>query len=617
MCGFIGLIRKNQRPSPHSAVKQYLPDFYRPLLKNRGPDDFRFFHSPCGKVEFYFYRLSIIDLDHGFQPSYSSSRKIVSVFNGEIYNYQELRQQLMTLGIQLKTNGDAEVIPNLYEIYGESFVEKLRGMFSILIWDGEKVLAYRDRMGIKPLYYYDSANTVFFSSEVKPLLRLAPEIKNSVNYAAVEDYLNYGYSLAPHNIFTDVHTVEPATFIRIQNQQITSKKYWQINQVEQLIISEPEALDLVDKKLNEVCALHMQADVPACIFLSGGFDSGILAAKAARTHPQTKAYTLRFPEKKVDESAVARDIAKMHNLEHVVYDVSSENLMNLLTTSLWQIEAPFADSGILANMFISQKVRADGIKVALCGAGGDEIFAGYSYHAPTDLEQKLMQFGDLPYYFAQLLPGQNGGKLKRAAAFSANPLFHYIAKTRVFNNFDHHHWNKDLKVQYFNQFAKWPFSARLVADLQTYVPDNLMLLLDRTTMAHSVEGRVPLLDHELVELMLSLPNDIRLPNNERKGFLKKLGKNILPQSMYSLPKLGFNSPVEQWMQGPLQNTVNSVLEINRIKHRDYFMIFEKRKIQLNDLNFHQRWTLLQLELFYRLFIDQDCPSAAPSLEELL
>lgn len=610
MCGFIGIVRKN------SSALRRADDSFRGLLNKRGPDDFKIFHSPCGRVDFYFYRLSIIDLEMSSQPVSSATGKTTAVFNGEIYNYLELRQHLESKGVKFKSTGDSEVIPNLYELYGENFVQKLRGMFTIMLYDGDKVVIYRDRLGIKPLYYHETESEIIFASEVKPLLKLMNDKKKEISKESLEDYLNYGYVLSPHNIFKNIKTVAPAEKLAIKNGKIHTEQYWKISNIRPNFLKQEDAIKIVEQKIDEVVKLHLQADVPVGIFLSGGFDSGIIAARASTMTSSLKAYTLRFVDKKIDESKIAADIAKKYHLTHEIYDVTSDDLLNELAASIWQSEAPLADSGMMANLFISRKVRAEGIKVALCGAGGDEIFAGYTYHVRDTLEKKITRLRRLVHAGSSLFPGELSGKLKRAASFDLDPVFHYIGKTRVFNNFDRYKWDEDLKVKYFKEFQHDPSTARLTADLQSYVPDNLMLLIDRATMAYSVEGRVPFLDHEIVELMISLPSEVRTLNGDRKGMLKEIGKKILPSSMYSLPKMGFNSPVNEWMNGKLGELVSFALSPQRIKNREYFEILEERKINLAALNFHQKWTLLQLELFYRMFLDKNSFDKVPSIEEL-
>jgi asparagine synthase (glutamine-hydrolysing) len=607
MCGFIAIYYKNEIFGQKVTNTH---DEMRSLLHHRGPDEFKTFTSSNGRLDLFFYRLSIIDLDHGSQPISSSDGTIISVFNGEIYNFKELREELASEGVTLKTQGDAEVIPNLFALHGPNFVNKLRGMFTIVLWDGEKVHVYRDRFGIKPLYQAEDDEKVIFSSEVKPLVSLT-SINKTISIKALADYLRYGYVLGPHNIFSDVKSIAPASYLCLDGKRTTENLFYDIATDKVSATNERDALKQLEDKIFETVSCHLTADVPVGIFLSGGLDSGLIAAMASQVNPSIKTLTLKFEGAPVDESTVAHDIAKHCGLDHEVISVTSDDLLKVMVESIWRMESPLADSGALANFLISKHAKNRGLKVVLCGAGGDELFAGYTYHVKSKLEEKLYPFRYLAPLMMPFVGKERRRKLKRSLSFDKDPLFHYLDKTRVFFDvsiFSDSLVDEDLKSYWFKNTKASHKLKRLYSDLHTYIPSNLMLLLDRATMSSSIEGRVPFLDHELADLAFTFNDDIRTPGGERKGLLKKLARKHLPSSVFELPKIGFNSPVEAWMNGPLADKVDLILRSERFLNRSFWERTKIEKIISEPLNFHQKWTLFQLELFCLIHVDQEFTS---------
>lgn len=599
MCGFLAIYNKDSLSENIEHIK--------PLLAHRGPDKQSEYRDLNKKVDLYFFRLSIIDLETGGQPIISKNQEVVAVFNGEIYNYLELREELMADGYEFITQGDAEVITPLYEKYGDKFVSKLEGMFTISLWDSEKeeLHIYRDRFGIKQLYYTETENKLYFSSEVKPLLAL-PGVSRSVSEQGVFEYLSFGYTLGEISFFKDIKKVPQATHLIVKNGKIVKEeRYWDFSQ-ELKLSSKDELLNSLDESIK----LHLRSDVKVGAFLSGGLDSGMLVARASKQYSGLSTYTLKFSEAVVDESVVAEEIAKKYKTKHKTFTAKYDDLLAELPKAVWACDEPLADSGILANFLISSLAAKDNCKVVISGAGGDELFGGYSYHVRSEFEKKFKGFEWACRLMGNLLPGSMGRKWYRTGSYDSDPGSHYLLHTKVFHepeklstNFDQ--FSDSNKSKWLKKFRGEHQTARLYADLHTYIPDNLMVHFDRATMTRSIEGRVPFLHHPLVERALNVPSAQRNPNGSRKQLLKDIARDHLPESVFNLPKIGFNSPVSAWMNGPVGQDMLRVIRSDSFINRDFWKGGEIKKIVHSNLPFHQVWSLFQLEMFCRVHIDNE------------
>lgn len=610
MCGYLAVLNKDLKKNSLDSLKY--------PMTHRGPDHIGHYSDSKNRLDIIFYRLSIIDLNGSNQPVYNQDRSVVVVFNGEIYNYKELQKYIINNEINLKSDGDAEVIAHLYDLIGPDFVDKIQGMFSIFIWDENKGVAfvYRDRFGIKPLYYAETKDKIIFCSEIKPILCF-PNIGREISSVGLSQYLSYGYTLSPNTIFKEIKKLPSASYLTIANGKFHEKSYFDIQPTDTEDLSEELILSLLDDSIK----LHLQADVKLGIFLSGGLDSGVLAARASTFTPHLSSYTVRFKESAIDESWIAEDIAKKYHIQHKTLDASFNDLLRPLPHILWHCDEPLADSGILPNYLVSKFAKQDGCKVVLCGTGGDEIFAGYNYYLRSPLEKKVKNVELLMRVLGKVIGGNTGMKLARSGSFESHPSFHYLGHTKIFHDF------KKLsgklvpchkKGDWIKNFKGDNQTARLYADLNTYIPENLMFLLDRMTMAWSLEGRVPYLHHPLVERLLKIPADKRTPIGVRKGLLRSIAKNLLPESAFTLPKIGFNSPVSEWMKGDTGVKINKVLGSSSFIKRPYWDKSKVKNILKGSLNFHQKWTLFQLEMFYRVHVDNmSKPIEGMELEDLI
>jgi len=592
-------------------------DFAEELLRHRGPDDRGTYVDPKGRMEILFRRLSIIDLSGGHQPVFNADRTIAVVLNGEIYNYKELRAELKAQGAQLRTEGDTEVIAFLFDREGPTMVNRLEGMFSILLWDEKTGILhiFRDRFGIKPLYLSESPDHVVIASEIKPLLRL-PFVGVDLSKIGLSQYLSFGYTIAPDTIFEKVKKIPPATHLEIGPKGMFSRTYWDIDASKKNNYAKEDILNELDRSIE----LHLRSDVKVGAFLSGGVDSSLMVARAAIQGAELSTYTLKFKDAPIDESEIAAEVSKRYGTKHRTIEVTGDDFLQSLPALTWAFDEPIADSGTFPNYLISKAAAEDGCKVVLSGTGGDELFAGYVYHTRTDLELKLKLAAPLLRIAGRMFSGELGRKLYRTGSFDSDPEAHYAGHTSVFPHPENLRFDlmfSKTKSDWLGRFKGDPSTARLYADLHTYVPDNLMFLLDRTTMATSLEGRVPYLHRPLVEAALSLSSQVRTPSGKRKGFLKNLARPYLPDSVYNQPKMGFSSPMNQWLRGDLGKKLWSVLLSESFKNRFGWNEYAVTEASLRSLNFHQLWTLFQLELFCRMHIDRKpLPSSLPSLKEL-
>ncbi|MGV8124322.1 MAG: asparagine synthase (glutamine-hydrolyzing) [Candidatus Xenobiia bacterium LiM19] len=625
MCGFLGIYSKGEKTDVNL-------DSFMKLINHRGPDSTSFYHNDSKSLSMGFARLSIIDLETGNQPVFNEDKSVVVLFNGEIYNYQELTAQLKKSGHHFATKGDSETIAHLYEEYGEEFLQHLEGMFAIVLWDEKRKILYlaRDRFGIKPLYYYNKNSHLIFASEIKPILHF-PSVSREFSDDALSQYVSYGYTLAPHTIFKDIKKVLPGHYFTITKDTIIDKKYWDLNapQYSESTLEETKSsiLNLFDRSIQ----LHLRSDVPLGAFLSGGIDSGLLVARATKFLPSLKTYTLKFADSSLDESSLASLVAERYETQHQCFTVESKDLCNMLPSILWYCDEPLADSGVLPNYIICHLAKKDGVRVVLSGAGGDELFAGYTYFFPTAMEKRLLKSPVLVNGISvctDFLNPELARKLRRALSYHSRPAEHYVGHVTATSLRERNlllkykNSNDTVRKEYFNSFQGDFLNAKLYSDIKTYLTEDLMLLTDRTTMAHSLEGRVPFLHHPFVEKAMSIPSEIKAPGDERKWLLKEIAKAFLPEKIIHAPKSGFNSPINQWTKGPLGTYIISLLSTETALNRPWWnRAFLKKFVKKDNLKgryCHVLFMLFMLEMFCRIHSDSSFNSPpATSMEDFL
>ena len=510
------------------------------LLRHRGPDgEGRWVGSTAGLA---MRRLAIIDLETGDQPVSNERGDVVAVVNGELYNYRELRSDLEAKGHTFRGVGDVEVVPHLYEEHGERFVEHLRGMFAIALWDESKgrLLLARDRFGIKPLYLADVGDGLAFSSELAPLLALGASSEPDLE--AIADYLVLGYVPGTRTGIVGARKLAPGALLVHENGRTREEQWWR---------PEPREHPL-EATLAEAVRLHLRSDVPLAVLLSGGLDSSLIASLAAQELDlPLRTFTVGFADAAYDEREPAREIARAIGSQHEELMVETDVAEDLPTIAA-RLEQPCADPAAIPLWYLCRAVASE-VKVALAGDGGDEVFGGYSRYAWDPVAARLGVLGPL----ARLLPERGGRKnvvrrasklLKHASKPEASRYLSWFALM-----------DGDARAHVFERlFDEAPDGLTKLGrlqwvDLESFVTDNLMLKADKLSMAHSLELRVPLLDHHVVEAGLALPDSEKVRGVRTKVAIRRLVEQRLGRSIARRPKQGFDPPVERWLQTDLRD----------------------------------------------------------------
>ncbi len=591
MCGISGLLYWNgQQVEPLQLERM------TNVLEHRGPDDFGFFRE--GSLGLGFRRLSIIDLDGGHQPMSNEDDSIHIVFNGEIYNFKELRTELAAMGHIFRTASDTEVIIHGYEAWGENVVERLNGMFGFAIWDGNrrKLLLARDRLGIKPLYYLVRKQLIAFASEIKSLL-LVPGENPAVSDRAVFDYFSHLYIPAPRTIYENIFKLQPGQILIAQNGRLDTRRYWHpLNRNH--IGKPPDVLcEELRHRISDAVKMQLVSDVPLGIFLSGGVDSSAVAAAAARVGAvEVPTFSVGFDVSKYDELPYAQAVSKHLGGKNRSFRLSAAP-MELLTRLIWHLDEPMADATILPTYLLSQFTRRE-VKVVLSGEGGDELFAGYTHYQgmrinewlnriPEPLRRlQLSMISGVPNFGSSRF-GYFRHRLERIIQSSFfSPFEDYCSKVSIFSRaglrqlFSPEFSEKAEQFPYLEALRSVPASARnldpisqaCLADLTVYLPEVMLNRADKMSMAQSLEIRVPLLDHNLVEFAFSIPLNLKLKRLRTKHLLKEALEPWLPRTILNRKKRGFNPPLEFWLQRKLEDYVRDYRLREILAESGYFNI---------------------------------------------
>jgi asparagine synthase (glutamine-hydrolysing) len=584
MCGISGAAWTETGRAISSELLGQMSD----ALVHRGPDDAGQFYregSPAVDdpgVGLGFRRLSIIDLETGQQPVGNEDGSIQVVFNGEIYNYLSLREELQARGHRFRSQGDAEVIVHLYEEEGEACFSRLNGMFAIAIWDDnqKKMVLARDRLGQKPLFYIQQPGRLMFASELKSLLAV-PGIEPRINSRAVDLYFTYQYVPHPHCIFEGFQKLSPGHLAIYKRDQLEVRSYWQLPAGMQQGIEQGEAVEQLQELLTSSVELRMQSDVPLGAFLSGGVDSSLIVAlmQAHSTEP-IRTFSIGFPVAEYDETAFARQVAEHLGTEHHEFHVTPD-AVDILPRLAFHFDEPMADSSAIPTWYVARETRQE-VTVALSGDGGDELFAGYPRYRAVELAGRLDRCPPLRWLVAgigrYLLPdsARYKSRLRRMKRF-AGPLGResvgrYLDWIRIFqedhrNRFYSDEFRTQLSGHQPDQFlreafelcSRDPVSQVSLADLVTYLPCDLMTKVDITTMAHSLECRQPMLDYRLVEFAAGLPVELKYRRGRGKRLLQSAFGSLLPDEIWNRPKMGFGVPLDHWFRGELQELTHDVL----------------------------------------------------------
>lgn len=588
MCGITGIFYTDSSEIISEALLRRMTS----VLHHRGPDEGSLYvDGPAGLGH---RRLSVIDLEGGRQPIFNEDRSMAIVFNGEIYNFRELRKNLLRKGHRFETQSDTEVIIHAYEAYGGECVHYLRGMFAFAIWDGKKreLFLARDRMGIKPLFYYWDGRKFIFASEIKSILE-DTTVKREIDFTALDDYLTYQYIPAPKTILNGIRKLPPGYSLTVSDQMLSEREYWDIVFEPKDSIGEADyAAGLLDK-LHESVALHLITDVPLGAFLSGGLDSSaVVGLMAELLDSPVNTVSIGFREADFDELHYARLVAQRFQTRSYEKIVEA-NDSNILDTLVWHFDEPLADPAMIPNYYVSQLAR-ERMTVCLSGDGGDENFAGY-----TRFSKFVENFANFPHSAEKLY-------------FSTKSYLTPEMKSLLYQD-----WLKkslgdydpfSIMKLYFDHASDWdPLSRVQYVETKTYLVDDILVKVDRTSMAHGLEVRVPFLDHELMEYVASIPSRYKLQNGEGKYILKKALRNILPSQILDRPKMGFLVPLGKWFRENLKEPfeervfskeafIGEFLDLNTVRQW-----WTQHQVGERDYS-RQLWAILVLECWGRKFV---------------
>ena len=626
MCGITGIVRRDG-----AQIDRDLLARMNDAIRHRGPDDDGFYFSDG--VGLAMRRLAIIDLKSGQQPIHNADRTAWIVFNGEIYNYRELRKQLEALGHTFYTDSDTEAIVHAYDEYGTECPKHLRGMFAIAIWNerDKSLFLARDRVGKKPLLYARTDDQLIFGSEFTALL-IHPAVSREVNYEAIHHYLSFISVPAPLTAYQAIRKLEPGHWLLWRDGEIKSERYWQLDFSRKVNISEQEAGERASELLRDAVRVRLMSEVPLGAFLSGGIDSSaVVALMAQESSERVKTFSIGFEEQDFSELHHARRVAEHVGADHHEFIVRP-NAMEVLPTLVEHYGEPFADSSAIPSYYVSRETRAH-VTVALNGDGGDECFAGYERYAAMNLAQRYTKLlpaalrNGVVANLANALPEfQSRGALGKGKRFlkaaSLSPIQRYLRWISAFDE----NAKLDLYSDGFREQTKGfstvgiiqPWFAKangagivdasLLTDTMTYLPNDLLVKMDIASMTVSLEARSPFLDHHLMEFAASLPEKLKLRRMTTKYLLKRILKDLVPAENLSRGKMGFGVPIGHWFRGTMQPFLRETLLSEKALGRNLFQRNKVRQIVDQHVegkidHSHRLWSLLMLELWFQRFID--------------
>lgn len=628
MCGIAGFSLFNYQEGGDASLEAMHKAIY-----HRGPDaSGTYLDDHIGLCH---RRLSILDLSEaGNQPMFSADGNLVIVFNGEIYNFLELRADLEQQGVTFKSHTDTEVILALYAREGVQCLDKLNGMFAFALWDLKKqeLFIARDRLGKKPLYYYSQDGRFAFGSEIKAILAL-DNIPREVRLDAVYDFFAYQYVPDPKSIFKHIHKLPPAHYMVLNKDGYTLHEYWDLSFKHTSHESEETNKSQLKALLEKVTKQRMVSDVPLGAFLSGGVDSsGVVAMMAEASDTPVKTCTIGFDDKAFNEADFAREIAEKYKTEHHEYTVH-QNVAERLEHIVSFFDEPFADPSLVPTFFVSELARK-AVTVALAGDGGDEMFAGYEKYSVDDVENRLRNKFPEPLRtrlfptlanVAGILPGSVGRKGKSLLnSLSHDPAMgFYITNSMMTDEM----WSSlvkpdvaaQLKDYHPSQYtidaynkADGPdhLSKILYTDIKTYMTGDILVKVDRMSMAHSLEVRAPILDYQVAEFAASVPSDQKYRDGEKKYLLKEVFKPFIPDSLLYRKKMGFSTPLDEWFRGELKEFSESILSNASYGVYDIFDRDSVNRVwQQHQNGTHQHgivlWSMLMYQMWYNRYVNVD------------
>ena len=622
MCGIAGYVVAPGGTPPDTRIGEAMND----VIRHRGPDDGGVYCD--GRALLGMRRLSIIDLHSGHQPIGNADGSVQLVFNGEIYNYRELRAELIARGHGFRTQSDSEVIVQAYEAWGEACFERLHGMFAIALWDtrNQTLLLARDRFGEKPLYVARQDGRLLFASELKSLLQV-PGFRANVDREALRGYIAFGYVPSPRSIFDDVTKLAPGHYLRYRDGQATTHRYYKLSFEPKTTLNEAEAQEELARLLDQAVASRLVSDVPFGAFLSGGLDSSVVVALMARNMSQpVKTFSIGFREAAFNELDDARLVARHIGTEHHELMVEPDAVA-LLNTLVWHLDEPFADASALPTYLVAKLAR-EHVKMALSGDAGDETFAGYSRYQRYLNLHRLGAAKPLAAAVAStaghVLTGSHRRRLLRIAESLRLPFpdnyLSVVALTRaeraqaLLGEPGSHYGN--LAAAYADDLPREPLDRIVAIDFGSYLADDILVKVDRMTMANSLESRAPLLDHRLVDFAASLPAHMRIRGGRGKHLLRTTAARWLPPETLVKRKQGFGVPLADWFRGPLRALASDTIASRAFRERGLLdpraaeHCLQQHLSGADDCS-EALWLILNLELWAQRFLDQAPAEVAP------
>jgi len=620
MCGIAGIVGPRTARIDHSNIESMTR-----AMTHRGPDGEGYFvrnHIALGHR-----RLSIIDIGGGEQPMFNEDNSVVVVYNGEIFNFLEVKAELEAKGHIFRSHCDTEVIVHAYEEYGEQCPAHFRGMFAFAVYDiaNDRILLGRDRLGIKPLYYHFDGRRLLFASEIKPILHLLDH-RPGVDTSLIDFYMSLGYVPGERTLFKGILRLLPGHTLTFQHDQILTNQYWDIAAIPPLAISDQEAQERLEQLLLESVRLRLMSEVPLGAFLSGGVDSSAIVACMSRMmNEPVKTFSVGYADDPASsELEYARIVATAFKTDHHEFILESGDFFDSLDLLLEHMEEPIVESAAVALYQLSKLAR-EHVTVVLSGEGGDEILAGYPLYRTMPKLDRFHRVGRLiprdlhSWLGGHVMPSEKAAKYwdwigtplaKRYQGIS-NDVTASVKSGMYQSEFALQvgTGTRDYFEALFNKMQSGSDLRRMsYVDLKTWLPDDLLVKADKMTMACSLELRVPLLDHHLLEFSTALPDHLRLNGNVGKFLLKKVMEPHLPKEIIYRPKKGFPVPIAVWFRGPLFERVREILMDSRTLTRGYFKpdymprILERHRSGAEDLS-RRIFSLLALELWHRKYVD--------------
>lgn len=621
MCGIAGVARRADERVQAEEIHRMCD-----AVVHRGPDDEGIYAK--GPVGLGMRRLSIIDLAGGRQPIHNEDQSVWAVFNGEIYNFPQLRAELEGRGHRFYTHSDTEVIVHLYEEMGVDCVTKLRGMFAIALYDEKQgsLLLARDRLGKKPLYYALEQGRLLFGSEIKALVAIAPELKR-IDPQGILQFLYFGYIPDPRTAFRAIQKLPPGHLLEFKDGQARVRRYWDVPAYgTHDPSSEEECVEELERRLDEAVRIRLISEVPLGALLSGGVDSSVVVALMARHSPRVKTFSISFPHEDFNEAEYARAVAEKFGTEHHEFVVEPD-IEQTLTRLTAMMEEPFGDSSMIPTYHVCRMARQQ-VTVALSGDGGDELFAGYDRYQVHLEREKIVELpqwagrGFREWVYPKLPSGTRGRRLAFHLSLNARDRFidsvaylPVLDRERSLLSPEFAAWagNEAAPVEVFREYfdhapAKDSLGRLLYLDTKTYLPADILTKVDRMSMANSLEARCPILDHELVEWAAGLGSRWKMRGGVRKYLLRQLARRVgVPAKVMDRPKQGFAMPLAHWWRNELKEGMLGILLEPQTLQRGYFDARAVRTLVNEHLSGRRNrptdlWLLLIFELWHRNFL---------------